>query len=145
MPGEALIRFAGIPVAPDAGIPPGDASTLRERRSEPRTPTNWIAMILLADGTEIPCTVKDVSKSGARLGLPDTIGLPEVFSLKVLGYAFLFRVRLVWRSGHCAGVRIERFAKAPPPAPAPEEPKAPVEPREGHTPLRRRISRFSKF
>ncbi|MDB5645774.1 MAG: hypothetical protein JWQ05_1443, partial [Methylobacterium sp.] len=39
-------------------------------RREERSPTNWIATIRLRDGTEIPCTVKDVSKSGAKIGIP---------------------------------------------------------------------------
>ncbi|GEO98880.1 PilZ domain-containing protein [Methylobacterium haplocladii] len=145
MPGEALIRSLGTPGEPGTGTPTGADAALLERRSEPRTPTNWIAMILLSDGTEIPCTVKDVSKTGARLGLPDTVALTEDFSLKVLGYAFLLRVKLVWRSGHCAGVRIERFGKAPPPAPASEDTKAPVKTVERYTALGCRRSRFSKL
>ncbi|WP_283206663.1 PilZ domain-containing protein, partial [Methylobacterium gnaphalii] len=113
MPSEALVKF----LANSGGVggePSGD-SPVRERRSEPRMPTNWIAKILLSSGEEIACTVKDVSKSGARLGLPDTVALPESFQLKVVGYDFLFNVRAVWRSGHCAGVRIERFGRRLPP------------------------------
>jgi hypothetical protein len=142
MPGEALIRSLG---GTGTGTPTSVDAALLERRSEARTSTNWIAMILLVDGTEIPCTVKDVSKSGARLGVPDTVVLPEIFQLKVLGYTFLFRVRLVWRSDHCTGVRIEQFGKTPPRV-APEESKAPAEPPETYTALRgQRWSRFSRF
>lgn len=143
MPGEALIRSLGTSGGAGTGSPAAADTIVLERRSEARTPTNWIGLILLRDGTEIPCTVKDVSKSGARLGLPDTVVLPDEFQLKVLGYAFLLRVRLVWRNGHCAGVRIERFGKAPPPAPAPEEPKAPAKPAENYIVLGSRRSRFS--
>ncbi|WP_232629238.1 PilZ domain-containing protein [Methylobacterium sp. Leaf118] len=80
-------------------------------RREERVPTNWIAMIRLFDGTEIPCTVKDISKSGARLGVPGTWDLPPSFMLKVVGRDFVLRLTLAWRRGNYAGVRIDRIAK----------------------------------
>lgn len=80
-------------------------------RREERLPTNWIAMIRLFDGTEIPCTVKDISKSGAKLGVPGSAALPPGFMLKVVGRDFVLRVTLAWRRGNYAGVRIDRIAK----------------------------------
>lgn len=82
-------------------------------RREERMSTNWIAMIRLFDGTEIPCNVKDISKSGAKLGVPSTWDLPASFMLKVLGRDFVLRVTLAWRRGNYAGVRIDRIAKLP--------------------------------
>ncbi|MCE4222860.1 PilZ domain-containing protein [Methylobacterium sp. C25] len=143
MPGEGLVRF--LANSGDAsGAAAADPHAV-ERRSEPRTPTNWIGKIRLSDGEEIACTVKDVSKSGARLGLPDTVALPESFQLKVVGYDFLFNVRSVWRKNHCAGVRIERFAKQPPPAIEPEKPKPEADPAETSRLIGRRLSRFSPY
>lgn len=88
-------------------------------RREARMATNWIAMIRLFDGTEIPCNVKDISKSGAKLGVPSSWDLPPAFMLKVLGRDFVMKVRLAWRRGHFAGVHIEQIAKLPAPVEAP--------------------------
>ncbi|WP_264049011.1 PilZ domain-containing protein [Methylobacterium flocculans] len=82
-------------------------------RREERSPTNWIATIRLRDGTEIPCTVKDVSKSGAKIGVAASQVLPPVFMLRIIGRDFLCLVRLAWRRGDYVGVRIERVGKVP--------------------------------
>jgi hypothetical protein len=89
-------------------------------RREDRNPTNWIAKIRLPDGTEIPCNVKDVSKSGAKVGIPSYHVLPETFMLRIIGRDFVCLVRLAWRRGDYAGVRIERVGKVAPPKPAHE-------------------------
>jgi hypothetical protein len=75
-------------------------------RSEPRRESNWIAMAVLPCGEEIPCTVKDVSKSGAKVGMPERMVLPEAFTLKVLGKDVSCHVRVMWRRGDYAGLRI---------------------------------------
>ncbi|MEH3117371.1 MAG: PilZ domain-containing protein [Methylorubrum populi] len=122
---------------PDFPLPPADHSTetgpgdvathveaaLVARREE-RASTNWIALIRLFDGTEIPCNVKDISKSGAKLGVPAAYELPATFMLRILGRDFVLRVNLAWRRGNYAGVRIERIAKLPV---AEEKKAAPVE------------------
>lgn len=98
----------------------GNDGTYVERR-EPRSETNWIATIRLLDGTEIPCNVKDISKSGARLGVPKSYALPDTFMLKVVGRNFVCLMKVAWRRGNYAGVRIERVGKLPgPPAVAAE-------------------------
>ena len=79
-----------------------------------RAETNWIAVIRTSEGIEIPCTVKDVSKSGARIGVPASYYLPDSFLLKIIGKDFICRVALAWRKGHFAGVRIEQFGKIAP-------------------------------
>lgn len=105
--------------APEAGqdgeaVPGGAFPRREERRS-----TNWIALIRLFDGTEIPCNVKDISKSGAKLGVPSSWDLPSAFMLKIVGRDFVMRVSLAWRRGNYAGIRIDRIAKLPPAAEAP--------------------------
>ena len=96
---------------------PSDASPIDNgsviHRREERASTNWIALVRLADGTEVPCTVKDVSPSGARLGIPAAQTLPETFLLKVVGRDFICQVRLAWRRGNYVGVLIERIGKLP--------------------------------
>ena len=77
----------------------------------PRNDTNLIATIRTFDGTEFPCTVKDISKTGARIGLPSSYQLPDSFMLKVIGKDFVCRVSLAWRKGNFVGVHIEQFGK----------------------------------
>ncbi|WP_082531830.1 PilZ domain-containing protein [Methylobacterium sp. Leaf469] len=91
-------------------------------RREVRSETNWIATIRFRDGTEVPCTVKDVSKSGAKIGVPASLALPDVFMLRIIGRDFLCLVRLAWRRGDYVGVRIERVGKVPTPAAPVEAP-----------------------
>ncbi|KQP33513.1 hypothetical protein ASF49_06315 [Methylobacterium sp. Leaf104] len=107
------------------------------QRREERNPTNWIATIRFRDGTEIPCSVKDVSKSGARICVGASQELPPVFMLRIIGRDFLCLVRIAWRRGDFVGVRIERVGKVPPPsatsaptAPAIDPPANPATPGE---------------
>lgn len=76
-----------------------------------RNETNWIGMIRTPEGIKIPCTVKDVSKTGAKIGVPASYTLPDSFMLKVVGMDFICRVKLAWRRGHFAGVLIEQVGK----------------------------------
>ncbi|WP_019904549.1 PilZ domain-containing protein [Methylobacterium sp. 77] len=99
-----------------------DASPEPVLRREDRNSTNWIANIRLPDGSEIPCTVKDVSKSGAKLGVPAYHPLPETFLLRIIGRDFVCMVKLAWRRGDYVGVRIERVGKVAPKV-QPERPK----------------------
>ncbi|GEP08794.1 PilZ domain-containing protein [Methylobacterium gnaphalii] len=95
-----------------AAIGIGEGNPLVDRR-EPRSQANLIATIRLSSGEEIRCIVRDVSKSGARLGLPRGCVLPESFMFKVSGRRFVFLVRLAWQRDCYAGVRIERIARLP--------------------------------
>ena len=107
-PSSSVIDFPSELLSGD-GADQVEASLVARR--EERTVTNWIAMIRLFDGTEIPCTVKDISKSGAKLGVPEAFVLPSSFMLKVVGRDFVLRLTLAWRRGNYAGVRIDQIAK----------------------------------
>ena len=113
-------------------------------------------MIRLPDGTEIPCNVKDVSKSGAKVGIPAYHVLPETFMLRIIGRDFVCLVRLAWRRGDYAGVRIERVGKVPPPkpvaapapqreTPAPSTPSVQPEVEAGSIGVRSRKRIFSSY
>jgi hypothetical protein len=91
-----------------SSAPPGENAL--PARAE-RKATNWIALLRTPDGTEIPCNVKDVSSSGARLGVPAHYELPPTFMLKVVGRDFVCRVRLAWRKGDYVGVQIAQIGK----------------------------------
>ncbi len=124
--------------AADAGLDGVSADGLVQRR-EARMATNWIALIRLFDGTEIPCNIKDISKSGAKLGVPSSWELPPNFMLKVVGRDFVMRVTLAWRRGNYAGVHIDRIAKLPPAV----EPAAPVDaPKANYDSIGMRSRRF---
>ncbi len=97
---------------PDQLLPPLAAPAALPERAL-RKETNWIAMIRTPDGIEIPCTVNDISATGARIGLPSSFELPDIFLLKVVGKDFLCRVKLAWRKGNFVGVHIEQFGKIP--------------------------------
>ncbi|GJE59110.1 hypothetical protein [Methylobacterium trifolii] len=79
----------------------------REKRRE----TNWVAMIRLPDGSEIPTTVKGISPSSARLAVPSSYALPNRFLFKVAGRDFVCAVEMVWRDGDQVEVSIERVRK----------------------------------
>lgn len=81
------------------------------QRREARRDVNWIGLIRLPDGSEIPTTVKDISQSGAKLAVPSSYVLPRRFMFKVIGQNFVCAVQLAWRRGDYAGVRIERVGK----------------------------------
>ncbi len=107
------------------------------QRREERTEVDWIAVMRLADGTEVPCAVKDISPAGMKVAIRADQALPETFALKIVGRDLVFRVRLAWRRHHHVGVLIEKIAKlpgpqdaAPVPAPAPASEHARIGSRE---------------
>lgn len=104
MQDQAIILTDGIEAIPS-------------QRREQRIEREWIGTVRLQNGTEFGCTVKDVSRSGARLGLPENIDLPEGFMLRVLGFDFVCQVKLAWRRGNYVGVTILRIGKLPQPRP----------------------------
>ncbi|GJD83385.1 PilZ domain-containing protein [Methylobacterium haplocladii] len=106
---EAMLDWVGMSAGDDAPV-----RDFHVDRREERTEANLIAVIRLPDGSDIRCVVKDVSKSGAKLGIPRGCALPETFLFKVNGRDFVFQVRLAWQRDCYAGVRIERIGRLPP-------------------------------
>jgi hypothetical protein len=53
----------------------------KERRGNTRSRVLKGAKLFLGNSSTIDCVVRDVTNSGARIHLPDTVGLPEVFDL----------------------------------------------------------------
>lgn len=89
-------------------------SNFKNRASE-RTDVDWISIIRLGGGTEIPCSIKDVSSSGMKVALSAEVDLPERFNIKVVGRDLVFNVRQAWRRGHFIGLTIQKIGKIPPP------------------------------
>ena len=120
----------------------GPSASFGERA--PRNETDWIGLIRTLEGVEIPCTVKDVSKTGAKIGVPASYELPDNFMLKVVGKNFVCRVRLAWRRGHFAGVIIEQVGKIAPRPAATSEGSRPAAD-TGYKAVGTRRSRISTF
>lgn len=99
------------------------------RRAHERRNVEWISIIRHEDGSEFPCTIKDVSAAGMRLALSELIPLEEMFFVKVVGKNLVFRVRRVWRRQHHAGLAIIAIGKL-------QQPHVPADkrPSEGPSP-----------
>lgn len=77
----------------------------RERRSNARSRMLKGVKLILGKSSVMDCVVRNVTNSGARLHLPNTIDLPEVFELTFDGGYSFRRCRIVWRSVTEAGVQ----------------------------------------
>jgi hypothetical protein len=58
-------------------------------------------------GTELPCTVNDLTPRGAGLSVGSTFGLPQVFQLAIDGEAGTRHCRVIWTDGKKLGVSFE--------------------------------------
>jgi hypothetical protein len=56
------------------------------------------------------CQIRNVSKTGAKIEISEIYHLPEAFMLK-FGKNFVCRVRLAWRQGKFAGLKVEQITK----------------------------------
>lgn len=72
-------------------------------RNAPRTSTRQKGTAIVSGGSEIACTVRDVSATGARLSFQHPTFLPRTFRLKFDDMDQ--RVTVMWRRGLFAGVR----------------------------------------
>ncbi len=53
----------------------------------------------------LDCTVRNISKSGARLVFTNPTVLPQEFDLHIEAHGVTHKARLVWSTGAAAGVR----------------------------------------
>jgi len=77
----------------------------RERRGNTRSRVLKEVKIILGKSSIIDCVVRNVTNSGARIHLPNTVDLPEAFDLTFDGGYSFRRCRIVWRSVTEAGVK----------------------------------------
>jgi hypothetical protein len=70
----------------------------------------YLANILIDQhGSTRPCSILDISDSGARLSIDEEVELPDQFILLLNNSGDARRVcRLVWRDGKTSGVRFLR-------------------------------------
>jgi hypothetical protein len=85
-------------------------SPMQERRKEGRSSAYLGGQITTSLRlTAIDCIVRNTSGSGARLALPNTAMLPEVFELHIPRRNSAYRVQARWRSLEDVGVEIMPF------------------------------------
>ncbi|WP_442919052.1 PilZ domain-containing protein [Methylobacterium sp. XJLW] len=65
-----------------------------------------LATIRFDDGEEIPCVLRDLSPTGAKLAVSRRYRLPASFYLIVHGREIAFPVRRAWQRGDLAGVML---------------------------------------
>jgi len=92
---------AGKPDAP-LGHTPDDGGP--HHRSAHRQRTLKAAKVVLSDWTTIDCTIRDISKGGARLVFGDAFSLPGEFRLLIVMSNTIIPARLLWQRGQTAGV-----------------------------------------
>jgi hypothetical protein len=75
---------------------------MNDRRKADRVRILSSGMIIFG-GNEILCTVRDLSRNGACLGVQTTAGLPALFQVLIEGQA-LKNCRVMWRGETMLGV-----------------------------------------
>lgn len=87
-----------------ASYPDGEAVT--EPRGAARKRVLLSGKIAYGEGAfSYDCTIRDISASGAKLGIRGATVLPREFFLIDLKRSTAFASELVWRSATCCGVR----------------------------------------
>lgn len=79
-----------------------------EKRKNPRRRVLKEGKIVFADGLRvIDCTIRDLSKDGARLLIGNTVGVPDTFRLFEKSTGLLYPASVVWRQMSSLGVRFD--------------------------------------
>ena len=99
------------------------ADSSPERRA-PRERAFLAARISYSNGAmSAPCTVMQISATGAKLNIPAAMNLPDAFQIAITQKSVDCRATLVWRRGDVAGVAFQRV-EAPEEQPAGDAAKA---------------------
>lgn len=79
-----------------------------ERRKEPRISVSRRGSIKFgAAGTEIVCSVHDLTPSGAGLSVISSFGVPRSFQLAIDGEAAARHCKVIWSEGKKLGVSFD--------------------------------------
>lgn len=82
---------------------------MAEYRNAPRSSTRQKGTAVVSGGSEIACTIRDLSATGARLSFQHPTFLPRTFRLRFNDEEQ--RVTVMWRRGLYAGVRFQSRIK----------------------------------
>jgi hypothetical protein len=84
-----------------------------DKRRLDRVRTILAAQAILGKGlADIPCQIKDLSETGARIFLDEKALLPERFELRIPKKGLAQRVEVRWRNGGLVGVEFVRERRA---------------------------------
>lgn len=90
---------------------PRPSISFQERRTSPRRRVLKGGLVSFNEGcSDFPCTVRDISESGARLVVRDGVYMPRTFELVIELDGTLTPCEVVWREIGAVGVR---FLSAP--------------------------------
>ena len=84
------------------------AASGSDLRESPRKQARDSAMILLNAQRNLPCVVRDISATGARVGIPRHVFLPREFAFQIPSSNMHVRARMKWRSGDHIGISFAR-------------------------------------
>jgi PilZ domain len=78
-----------------------------EKRATPRHRVLKRGTLAFSGGGGVDCIVRNISPSGARVDIADTVALPEAFTLVIETDRFLRRCHAVWSSARHVGVAFD--------------------------------------
>lgn len=79
-----------------------------DRRKDTRTSSQKRGIIKFgAAGQELPCSIDDLTLTGAGLRVGTAFGLPQVFRLSIEGEIATRHCRVIWTDGKKLGVSFE--------------------------------------
>jgi len=79
-----------------------------DKRKTPRRRVLKDGKIIFADGMRvIDCTIRDMSKVGARLLIASSAGVPETFHLFEKSTGMVYPTTVVWRQTSALGVKFD--------------------------------------
>ena len=81
---------------------------MNDKRKITRRRVLKVGKIVFADGMRvIDCTIRDLSKDGAKLIIGNTIGVPDSFFLYEQSTGSLYPSSIVWRQPKSVGVKFD--------------------------------------
>ena len=81
---------------------------MNEKRKAPRRRVLKEGKIVFADGLRVfDCTIRDISETGARLLIANTVGLPDSFQLYEKSSGRLYPATIAWRQANALGVEFK--------------------------------------
>jgi hypothetical protein len=82
--------------------------TREKRKDQPRRAANLSADIIIPGKMSVaPCTVLEISPTGARLELSTSWILPRSFSFRLAGASRIFTSTVIWRQGELLGIEFK--------------------------------------
>jgi PilZ domain len=82
---------------------------LQERRKHPRLRVLKSAKLIFGKASVFDCVVRNLTAVGARIEIPNTIDLPQVFEMTFDGGRSIRSCRLVWRTSSGTGVEFSEI------------------------------------